>query len=98
LTCYHHALGLYQQVSDRVNEAETLLKLGDTHAVAGNITSARDAYRQSLAIFDDLGHPEAENIRTKLAAVHNPAVPSNQPPRPPTPRLRIRTNRDDWGR
>jgi DNA-binding XRE family transcriptional regulator len=80
LTCYHHALGLYQQVSDRVNEAETLLKLGDTHAVAGNITSARDAYRQSLAIFDDLDHPEAENIRTKLAAVHNPAVPSNQPP------------------
>jgi tetratricopeptide (TPR) repeat protein len=79
ITCYQHALTLYRDVGARYNEANTLTHLGDTHHATGNSTAARSAYQQALTILDDLDHPNADNVRTKLAAVHTPASRSDQP-------------------
>jgi hypothetical protein len=35
----------------------------------GDPGAARDAWRLALAILDDLGHPDAGQVRAKLAAL-----------------------------
>jgi hypothetical protein len=55
---------------DRYFEAETLTHLGDTHQTAGRPREAASAWRQALAILDDLRHANAEQVRSKLRGVH----------------------------
>jgi Tfp pilus assembly protein PilF len=74
LTCYHHALGLFRDLGDRYNEATILTRLGDTHHATGNPHAARDAWHQAMTILDDLNHPDADQLRTKLAILDTPAL------------------------
>jgi DNA-binding SARP family transcriptional activator/tetratricopeptide (TPR) repeat protein len=67
ITSYQHALTLYRGLGDRYYEATTLTHLGDTHHATGNHHAAHDAWQQALTILDDLAHPDADQIRTKLA-------------------------------
>jgi tetratricopeptide (TPR) repeat protein len=69
ITCYQHALKLYKNLGDRYHEAITLTHLGDTHHAAGNPQAAHDAWQQALTILDDLHHPDADQIRTKLTTL-----------------------------
>jgi len=69
LTSYQHALTLYRDLGERYNEAGTLTHLGDTHHVTGNHHAARAAWQQALTILDELDHPDAEQVRAKLAAL-----------------------------
>jgi tetratricopeptide (TPR) repeat protein len=66
LACYRRALDLYRESGDRFNEAETLTHLGDTHQAAGAPDRAREAWRQALSILTDLGHADADEVRTRL--------------------------------
>jgi tetratricopeptide (TPR) repeat protein len=66
-TCYQHALTLYRDLGDRYNQATTLTRLGDTHHSTGNHHTARNAWQQALTILDQLNHPDADKVRTKLA-------------------------------
>jgi tetratricopeptide (TPR) repeat protein/transcriptional regulator with XRE-family HTH domain len=75
-TCYQHALRIARETGDRLTEAETLTHLGDTRQAAGEMAQAREDWRQALAIFDDLQHPGAEQIRVKLAGATEKASPS----------------------
>lgn len=69
LVSFAHALGLYRSLGDRYLEADTLLHIGDTrYAVAGG-ESAASAWRQALDILDELGHPDADQVRAKLTSV-----------------------------
>jgi len=65
--CYQRALDLHRDISDRWGEAVTLGLIGDAHHAAGNPQEARGAWQQALAILDDLHHPDAGQIRAKLA-------------------------------
>jgi DNA-binding SARP family transcriptional activator len=65
--CYQRALRLHQESGDRFNEADTLSHLGDTCQAAGELGQARDAWRQAIAILEQLRHPDAERVRAKLA-------------------------------
>jgi hypothetical protein len=56
----------------RYGEAFTLTNLGDTHHAAGHPHAARTAWQQALTILDQLDHPDAEQVRTKLAALDIP--------------------------
>ena len=47
--------------------AETLGHLGDAHQAAGDLGEARTAWKDALAILDDLHHPDAVRIRAKLS-------------------------------
>lgn len=67
ITCYRHAIDLYRDIGDRHHEAETLSHLGDTHHAVGNPQAAQIAWQQALAILDELDHPDADQLRNKLA-------------------------------
>lgn len=47
--------------------ADSLERLGDCHATAGNVMAAVDAWQQALVLLDELGHPDAGQIRRKLS-------------------------------
>jgi len=72
LACYQHALTLYRDLGDRYQEADTLTNLGRTHHATGNHHSARHAWHQALTILEELHHPDAEQVRTKLATLDTP--------------------------
>jgi tetratricopeptide (TPR) repeat protein len=65
--CYQRALGLYREIGDRWGQAETLGHIGDTRQAAGHPNEARVAWEEALAILDDFRHPDAGQIRAKLA-------------------------------
>ena len=67
LTCYQNAVTLCQDLGARYYEADTLTRLGEAHHTNGNPQAARDAWQQALTILDDLNHPDATQIRAKLA-------------------------------
>ncbi|MEU4220442.1 tetratricopeptide repeat protein [Actinoplanes sp. NPDC026623] len=66
IDCYRHALPLYREAGDRPNEAQALANLGDAHESAGHHADARAAWRSALDILDELGHADADLIRTRL--------------------------------
>ena len=49
--------------------APSLTRLGDIQAAASNTEAATDTWHEALAILDNLAHPEASQIRSKLRKV-----------------------------
>jgi tetratricopeptide (TPR) repeat protein len=64
---FEFALGLSRDRGDRYSEAEALTHIGDVRHAADDLPRARQAWQQALAIYDDIQHPDAEEIRAKLA-------------------------------
>lgn len=76
IACYQQSLALWGVVADRYSEAECLSHLGDSHHAAGSHDLARDAWRRALDSLDELGHPDAGQVRGKLDCVTpNPSTP-----------------------
>ncbi|HEX4700547.1 MAG TPA: BTAD domain-containing putative transcriptional regulator [Pseudonocardiaceae bacterium] len=67
VTSYHQSLAMCRELGDRGNEAFILTHLGDTHHAAGTGEDARRFWQQALAILTDLDHPDADELRDKLA-------------------------------
>ena len=65
--CYERALSIFRTAGDRWGEADTLINLGDIRRTTGQLLHAREAWQQALAILDDLQHPDAAEVRAKLA-------------------------------
>jgi hypothetical protein len=63
---------LFRDLGDRYFEADTLTHLGDAHHAAGDPRAARDAWQQALTILNDMDHPDAQQVRTKLAGLDPP--------------------------
>jgi DNA-binding SARP family transcriptional activator/tetratricopeptide (TPR) repeat protein len=70
---YQEAVAHYVQAADlshelgiRDNEASHLTDLGDAHLANGQPAAAAIAWRRALAILDDLGLPQAVQVREKL--------------------------------
>jgi tetratricopeptide (TPR) repeat protein len=66
---FESALGLCRDRGDRLNEAEILAHVGDMRHAADELPQAREAWQQALAILDDIQHPDAGNVRAKLAGM-----------------------------
>jgi len=47
--------------------AEYLTDLGDNYEAVGDLDNARRTWRDALQIFDDLHHPQAEDLRARLS-------------------------------
>jgi tetratricopeptide (TPR) repeat protein/transcriptional regulator with XRE-family HTH domain len=71
--CYQRALSIVRESGDRFHEADTLTHLGDTRNAAGELAQAREAWQQALVILEDIQHPNAGQVRAKLASTTNPA-------------------------
>jgi tetratricopeptide (TPR) repeat protein/DNA-binding XRE family transcriptional regulator len=65
--CYQRALRIARELGNRWLEANALAHLGDTRHDAGELLQARQAWQQALAIFEDMQHPDADQVRVKLA-------------------------------
>ena len=68
LAYYDRALALWRENGNRPFEAETLTRLGDTLLASGEPDTPRQAWRDALNILEELGEPNTEPVRTKLAA------------------------------
>lgn len=68
-TYYERAINASRAAGDREIEAYVLHHIGDNHAATGDQRSAHDAWRQSLDIFEELGHHDATAVRTKLESL-----------------------------
>jgi transcriptional regulator with XRE-family HTH domain/tetratricopeptide (TPR) repeat protein len=64
--CYQRSLALHRVLADRYMTAKLLTHLGDAHQAAVDIDAARTAWIEALAILDDLGHPDADQVRARL--------------------------------
>jgi tetratricopeptide (TPR) repeat protein len=67
VACYQNALDLYQKLGALHPRADTLIRLGNTHQDAGDLQAARSSWQQALPILEDLHHPDADVLRTRLA-------------------------------
>ena len=65
--CYRQAIELYRQTADRAAVADVLVHLGDSHRAAGEPDSAREAWHEAESILNELDHPDAAEVRTRLA-------------------------------
>jgi DNA-binding SARP family transcriptional activator len=78
VACFQRALRLFRESGERLHEADVLTHLGDTSEAAGKLAQAREVWQQALAILDDLQHPDASQVRAKLAHTNDRAF-SNPP-------------------
>ena len=66
IACYQNSVRIRQQTGERYGQAVTLARLGDAWHGVGDLTAARGAWRDALALLDQLGHHDAAQIRAKL--------------------------------
>jgi tetratricopeptide (TPR) repeat protein len=64
--CYQHAIDLFGEVGDRYNQARTLIRFGDVQHANGDADAGRRTWQDALQILEQLGHPDAEGLRTRL--------------------------------
>jgi DNA-binding SARP family transcriptional activator/tetratricopeptide (TPR) repeat protein len=74
LARYGEALALATETGARDQQARAHAGLGRTHHTLGNRAQAREHYRHALAGYTELGSPDADDIRTRLAALGQPAA------------------------
>ena len=60
---------LFRETGERYREAVTLHSCGDAYLAAGDPAAAWQVWQQALAIFDELNHAHAEQVRAKLRAL-----------------------------
>ncbi|MER6363784.1 BTAD domain-containing putative transcriptional regulator [Kitasatospora sp. NPDC001527] len=87
LECYAQALDGYRDAADEYNQTEVLDHLADSHLALGRHAEARAAWHRAADLLTALGHPDAEALRAKAAAVPDRA-PSRHPDRPAAEHLR----------
>ncbi|HEX5303689.1 MAG TPA: BTAD domain-containing putative transcriptional regulator [Streptosporangiaceae bacterium] len=63
---YQRAIDILRDLGDRLDEADTLSRLGDVLHGSGDTAAARQAWLNALHIYDEIGHPDADEIRAKL--------------------------------
>jgi DNA-binding SARP family transcriptional activator/Tfp pilus assembly protein PilF len=68
VTCYQRSLDLCRERANSYNEAGTLDRLGDVHHSAGELAAACRAWTHALRIFDEIDHPDGDQVRAKLHA------------------------------
>jgi DNA-binding SARP family transcriptional activator/tetratricopeptide (TPR) repeat protein len=67
VSAYEHAADLYRQVDARYDMAATLTRIGDAHRQAADRTAAVLSWQRALTVLDEIGHPDADEVRDKLA-------------------------------
>ena len=65
--CYDQALRIFREFGDRYFEPAILTHLGDTRQASGDLHEARQAWQQALEILDEIDHPDARQVRGRLA-------------------------------
>jgi tetratricopeptide (TPR) repeat protein len=70
-TAHSRALDLASQSGDKSEQARARTGLARSHHAAGDPAQALDHWHEALALYCELGTPEADQIRAQLAADNN---------------------------
>ncbi|MFC6019877.1 BTAD domain-containing putative transcriptional regulator [Plantactinospora solaniradicis] len=63
---FRQAFALFDEFGDTYLMATVLDHIGDSEQALGRSAAARAAWRRSLELLDGAGHPDADQVRTKL--------------------------------
>ncbi len=63
---FEQAVELYREIGSSFLEADTLRHLADAHLAAGDHGPAREAWAAALALLEEGGHAEADEVRRSL--------------------------------
>ena len=63
---YQRAIDILRDLGDRLDEADTLSRLGDVLHGSGDTAAARRAWTDALHIYDEIDHPDADELRARL--------------------------------
>jgi tetratricopeptide (TPR) repeat protein len=78
IASYQEALSLCRELGPRYYQSVTLSHLGESYAAAGDPGAATRAWREALDILVGLGHPDAEELRSRLSEVSLSARPGGR--------------------
>lgn len=70
--CLREAIRLAGELGQPILQAESLTNLGDTHLATGDPDAARAEWERALRLLEDLDHPDAEGVRSRLTALERP--------------------------
>lgn len=79
---YDEALARHREAGHRLYQASVATHLGDAYRDAGRPADADGAWRAALAILDDLGHPDAADVRARLGGHPGPPDSAAAPSHP----------------
>ncbi|MGI5502924.1 BTAD domain-containing putative transcriptional regulator [Lentzea sp. CA-135723] len=65
---YGTAAEIYRNVRNRPDLADALVELGTAHLAAGDRASAREAFTEALAVYEDLGDEKAASVRERISS------------------------------
>src|SRR3984893_6490652 len=71
------ALALASQIGDQYEQARAHDGLAHTHHATGNPSQARQHWHHALTLYTDLTVPDADTVRTHLAALEHTASPDS---------------------
>ncbi|MGI5151567.1 BTAD domain-containing putative transcriptional regulator [Plantactinospora sp. CA-294935] len=66
---YQRAVERCHEFGNRQQEAVKLTHLGEAHQAAGDDEATRRTWQRALAILDEVGHPDAARLRTRVSAL-----------------------------
>ncbi|MGW1190048.1 AfsR/SARP family transcriptional regulator [Streptomyces sp. NPDC002559] len=66
IDCYRRCRDRFRRLGNRYAEADSLRNLGELLRTVGDPAGAREAWQASLAVLDELGHPDADAVRELL--------------------------------
>jgi DNA-binding SARP family transcriptional activator/tetratricopeptide (TPR) repeat protein len=68
ISSYQHSIDLLEHIGDQYQLTRALTHLGDAQQAAGDPGAARQTWLSALTILDELDHPDADQVRAKIAA------------------------------
>ena len=66
--CHRQSIEILLNFDRPLDRAKAWTQLAQTHEVAGDAPAAQTALREALRIYTELGHPAADELRTRLAS------------------------------
>ena len=69
IVCIRESVSMFFAMGERYEAADVLAQLGTIHHRYGDAAGARECLLRSVRLLTELGHPDADDVRAKLAAL-----------------------------
>ncbi|MEU0797297.1 BTAD domain-containing putative transcriptional regulator [Amycolatopsis sp. NPDC005961] len=69
IACIRDSVAMFFEMGEQYEAADVLAQLGTIHLRTGDRAVARECWVRSVRLLTELGHPDADDVRAKLAAL-----------------------------
>lgn len=69
IACIRDSVSMFFEMGEQYEAADVLAQLGTIHLRHGDRVVARECWVRSVRLLTELGHPDADDVRAKLAAL-----------------------------